>query len=76
MSKLSICDSDTMIKILLFLNFKEIRQKGSHKFFKNKDGLTTVIPCHNEDLGRGLIRKILKDIDISIEEYEKIKKEI
>ncbi|MDO6994321.1 type II toxin-antitoxin system HicA family toxin [Brachyspira innocens] len=47
MSKLSICDSKTMIKILMLLGFKELRQKGSHKFFINDKGLTTVIPVHN-----------------------------
>ena len=77
MSKLSICDSKTMIKILMLLGFKELRQKGSHKFFFINDiGLTTVIPVHNEDLTRGLIRKILKDINITIDEYEKLKKSI
>lgn len=76
MSKLSICDSKTMIKILILLGFKELGQKGSHKFFINDIGLTTVISVHNEDLTRGLIRKILKDINISIDEYEKLKKEI
>ena len=63
-----------MIKILILLGFKELRQKGSHKFFINDKGLTTVIPIHNEDLTRGLIRKILKDINIAIDEYEKLKK--
>jgi len=75
MSKLSIISAKDMVKILKRLGFEEIRQKGSHKFFCHKDGRKTVIPFHNEDLGRGLLRKILKDIEISIEEYEKIKKE-
>jgi len=51
-----------------------IRQKGSHKCYRQADGRTTVVPFHGEDLGRGLIRKILKDIEISIEEYEELRK--
>ncbi|RKL63081.1 type II toxin-antitoxin system HicA family toxin [Thermoanaerobacteraceae bacterium SP2] len=76
MSKLTVVSSKDMVKILERLGFIEIRQKGSHKYFKHEDGRSTVIPFHGEDLGRGLIRKILKDIEISIEEYEKIRKSI
>jgi predicted RNA binding protein YcfA (HicA-like mRNA interferase family) len=73
MSKLAIISSDGMIKILYKLGFTESRQKGSHKFFIHADGRTTLIPRHNEDLGRGLIRKILSDIEISIKEYDELR---
>ena len=76
MSKLTIISSKEMVKILNNLNFQEFRQKGSHKIFKHKDGRVTVIPFHGEDLGRGLIRKILKDIEIPIDEYEALRKKI
>ncbi|HEY8499914.1 MAG TPA: type II toxin-antitoxin system HicA family toxin [Clostridia bacterium] len=76
MSKLTIIPSKDMAKILETLGFKEIRQKGSHKIYKHMDGRTTVIPFHGEDLGRGLIRKILKDIEISPDEYEELRKQI
>jgi predicted RNA binding protein YcfA (HicA-like mRNA interferase family) len=76
MSKLTIISSKVMVKILENLGFIEIRQKGSHKSFKHKDGRTTVVPFHGEDLGRGLIRKILNDIDISIDEYEQLRNEL
>lgn len=64
------------MKILESLGFNEIRQKGSHKSFRHKDARTTVVPFHGEDLGRGLIREILKDIEISPEEYEELRKRI
>ncbi len=76
MSKLAIISSREMEKILNNLNFKELRQKGSHKTFKHKDGRVTVLPFHGEDLGRGLIRKILRDIEISVDEYEVQRKNI
>lgn len=76
MSKLTIISSKDMVKVLESLGFTEIRQKGSHKSFKHKDGRTTVIPFHGEDLGRGLIRKVLKDIEISPDEYEELLKQI
>lgn len=71
MSKLTIISSSDMIKILCNLGFYELRQNGSHKFFMHDDGRTATIPHHNKDLGRGLIRKILKDIQISVDEYER-----
>jgi len=76
MSKLTIISSKDMAKILENLGFKEIRQKGSHKIYRHEDGRTTVIPFHGEDLGRGLIRKILKDIEITSNEYEELRKQI
>lgn len=45
-------------------------------FFAHPDGRTTVIPCHNEDLSRGLLRKILKDIDLPISEYEQLRRQL
>jgi len=76
MSKLTIISSKDMAKVLESLGFKEIRQKGSHKSYKHADGRTTVVPFHGEDLGRGLIRKILKDIEITPDEYEELRKRI
>lgn len=77
MSKLSIVSSTQMSKILKHLGFVFVRQKGSHAYFRHTDGRATVIPIHKgEDLGRGLIRAILRDIDVSPEEFEKIRQEI
>lgn len=76
MSKLTIIPSKDMVKLLESLGFEEIRQRGSHKNFRHKDGRTTVVPFHGEDLGRGLIRKILKDIEISVDQYEELRKKI
>lgn len=59
MSKLTLVTDKQMIKILEYLGFKEVRQKGSHKFFKHSDRRATLVPVHGEDLGRGLIRKII-----------------
>lgn len=76
MSKLTIISSKYMVKIFQKQGFEDIRQKVSHKSFKHKDGRTTIIRFHGEDLGRGLIRKILRNIEITVEEYEEIKKSI
>lgn len=57
MSKLTIISSKDMVKILESLGFNQIHQKGSHKSFRHKDGRTTVVPFHGEDLGRDLSGK-------------------
>jgi len=76
MSKLTIISPKDMVKILESLGFIEIRQKGSHKSFRHKDGRTAVIPFHSEDLGRGLLRKILRDVKLTPDDYESIRKKI
>jgi predicted RNA binding protein YcfA (HicA-like mRNA interferase family) len=58
-----------MCRLLENDGFVGIRQKGSHRFYKHMDGRTTIVPIHASDLDRTLIRKILKDIDMSIDEY-------
>ena len=63
-----------LLKILRRLGFEEIRQKGSHLIVKHHDGRETVIPVHKgEEIGRGLLRKILRDINLSPEEFGKLK---
>ena len=69
MSKLKIITSAQMGKLLENNGFALIRQKGSHRFYRHFDGRTTVVPMHVRDLDRSLIRKILNDIDLSIDDY-------
>jgi len=76
MSKLAIVSAAQMSKILRHLGFSLVRQKGSHAYFQHPDGRATVVPMHRgEDLGRGLIRAILRDIKLTPEEYELVRKE-
>ncbi|OGR91844.1 MAG: hypothetical protein A2992_09140 [Elusimicrobia bacterium RIFCSPLOWO2_01_FULL_59_12] len=77
MSKLPVVSAAQMAKILRHLGFLLVRQKGSHAYFRHPDGRATVVPFHRgEDLGRGLIRAILRDIEINPEQYAKIRQEI
>lgn len=63
-----------LAKILNKLGFNFIRQEGSHMFFLHPDGRTTVVPNHpGQDIGRGLLNKIIKhDLQISREEFKKL----
>ena len=59
-----------IIRVLNLLGFKKIRQKGSHIFFEHIDGRTTLVPSHaGEDISKGLIRQILKEIELTPEEF-------
>ena len=74
MPKLAPITATKLLKILRQLGFVEIRQRGSHVILKHKDGRETVVPVHQgEDLGRGLLRKILRDINLSPDEFSKIR---
>ena len=75
MTKLVQVSGKEMCKILERLGFEKIFGKGSHVRFKHPDGRRTVVPVHgNEDLGKGLLREILKQINISKEEFENLRR--
>ena len=72
MTRLPVLTSARLVKILIKIGFKERHRKGSHIFFEHADGRTTTVPFHKgEDLGRGLLRKILRDIELEPEELRK-----
>ena len=59
-----------IMRVLRLLGFREIRQSGSHIFFQHPDGRTTLIPRHGgEDIGRGLLRQILREIELTPEQF-------
>lgn len=67
MSRLPLVNARKMEKILYYLGFEKVRQKGSHAFYRHADGRTTTIPFHSsKKLARPLIRVILSEINISI----------
>ncbi len=77
MVKLVQISGKDLCKILEKLGFEKIHGKGSHVRFKHPDGRRTVVPIHgNEDLGKGLLLEILKQIRISKEEYEELRNKI
>lgn len=70
MSKLPLINAQKMEKLLFRLGFEKARQKGSHAFYKHPDGRTTTVPHHKARvLARPLIREILREIEITIENY-------
>jgi predicted RNA binding protein YcfA (HicA-like mRNA interferase family) len=73
MSKLPLVDAHTFEKLLLYLGFEIKRRKGSHVFYRHPDGRYTTLPHHNDrDIGRSLTRAILRQIEITPEEFIEI----
>ncbi|MGC9085317.1 MAG: type II toxin-antitoxin system HicA family toxin [Thermoproteota archaeon] len=53
------------------------RRKGSHVQLEDNKGRRVTVPIHpGRVIGRGLLRKILRDAEISVEEYEKLRQGI
>ncbi len=72
MTRLPIVDFTTMEKVLLSLGFQAVRQKGSHVFYRHPDGRTTTLPNHpGRDLARPLIREILREIELTPEQFQR-----
>jgi predicted RNA binding protein YcfA (HicA-like mRNA interferase family) len=59
-----------VLRALEALGFEIVRQKGSHVFLRHPDGRTTTVPVHpGEDIGRGLLRKVIRDAGVDVEEF-------
>lgn len=74
MHRLPVLSSEKAIKCFEELGYEIVRQKGSHiclhhKYEKNKKPLT--IPNH-KIIGKGLLRKLIRDAEISIDKFVEI----
>ena len=75
MTKLPRLSSEKIIKALHRAGFDVIRQHGSHVVLRHGDGRITVVPTHKgEDIGPGLLRKILRDTELTPEEFQNLSK--
>ncbi|MBI4313665.1 MAG: type II toxin-antitoxin system HicA family toxin [Candidatus Omnitrophica bacterium] len=73
MSKLPILKPLQLVRVLEQAGFQRIRQKGSHLYLRHQDGRATVVPIHRgEDIPPGLLRGILRDTELSREEFLKL----
>ena len=62
-----------LLKLLSKLGFAIVRRHGSHVFLRHPDGRTTTVPVHSgEEIDRHLLRKILRDIRITPEDFLKL----
>ncbi len=53
--------------------FEVVRIRGSHHFIRHQDGRSTVVPVHaGETIGPGLLSKVLRDCDLTVEQLEEL----
>jgi len=71
MPQLPVISGKDFLKFLDKQGFKLIRIKGSHHRLKHPDGRITTVPVHkNQDLPKGLLRKIIReDLDMELEDF-------
>lgn len=76
MPKLPVVSGKKLLKCLLKNGFRFVRQKGSHAFVETSDGqFSTIIPLHgNEDLGKGILKAILSELQMTVDELLEILK--
>ena len=69
MARLPSLTARQVIAALERLGFVRVRQSGSHAVFRHPDGSRTTVPIHGKrDIGRGLLRRIMRDADMSPED--------
>ena len=69
MTRLPRLRAKEIVRALEKAGFQVVRTRGSHVFLKHADGRTTTVPVHSrETIGPGLLRSILRDIEMTPEE--------
>jgi len=69
MTRLPAVSGRELVVALGRKGFQAVRVKGSHHVLRHADGRMTVVPVHGrEEIGPGLLTKILRDCDISRDE--------
>jgi predicted RNA binding protein YcfA (HicA-like mRNA interferase family) len=65
--------ADQVVRALRKAGFEVTRIKGSHHILRHRDdpGRGTVVPVHHgTDIKRGLLRKIIADTGLTIDEFK------
>ena len=72
MTRLPRVSGKEIVRALERAGFEVQRVRGSHSFLKHPDGRVTSVPVHSrETVGPGLLRSILRDVEMDIEVFSK-----
>ncbi len=53
--------------------FERVRSRGSHNTFRSADDWIVVIPDHGDQvIVRPLLRKIIRDMGLTVDEYNRL----
>jgi predicted RNA binding protein YcfA (HicA-like mRNA interferase family) len=69
MTRLPRLRGKEVVRALGKIGFQVVRTRGSHVFLRHEDGRATTAPVHSgEILGPGLLRSILRDVEMTVDE--------
>lgn len=72
MGNIPVLKPTEVVAILDKLGFSEIRQRGSHKQFRNAAGRATTVPFHQgRHISPILLHQIARDIGLALDELLK-----
>lgn len=75
MSKLSPVSARDCIRVLQRLGFKIDRQSGSHITLIREDPAGRVTVPNHKELKVGMLRKIIRDADLTVDEFNELLKD-
>ena len=70
MTRLPSLSGRSVVKALAKMGYREVRQRGSHIRLWHEGKRSITVPDHKV-IGRGLLKKILRDAEITVEEFSK-----
>jgi predicted RNA binding protein YcfA (HicA-like mRNA interferase family) len=73
MTRLPRVSGREVVRALERAGFEVLRIRGSHTFLKHPDGRVTSVPVHSrETIGPGLMRSILRDVEMDVEAFSEL----
>ena len=73
MTRLPRLKGKDVVRALQRAGFTITRTRGSHVFMQHPDGRVTTVPLHgSETLGPGLTRSILRDVEMTVDEFNQL----
>ncbi len=71
MPRLPVLSGKEIIKALNKMGYREVRQRGSHTRLSHPNKKSITVPDH-KIVGRGLLRKIIRDAELSIKDFRNL----
>ncbi|MBA3630599.1 MAG: type II toxin-antitoxin system HicA family toxin [Actinobacteria bacterium] len=68
---LPVVSGAEVARALTKAGFAHVSQRGSHMKLRHSDGRTAIVPLHRE-LARGTLRSILRQANLSPEDFRKL----
>jgi predicted RNA binding protein YcfA (HicA-like mRNA interferase family) len=73
MAQLPVLKPNQVVAALEKMGYRKYRQKGSHLIMIRDDDKIhqPVIPMHRKDLAKGTLRAIIRQLDLTVDEFIK-----